>query len=330
MGVNVKIVQRKEKLFKKNLKRQDISSLWEKACVNSYGNKCYPKTGLLDDCCRMEYCFLCDDRENIIQQVKMLNESKEFVLFDRLNYGSGIILWFDNNDICLKMSFPSTLSEINSFYNLIELICKKIGTTKFYRDNENGTDLEDIKDKNKFIELGINDTLTMLKRINEENSDIGINGAINPIFLNKKTIEDFGINLPLEGNMENISTVMKNYEVYMNELQKQDLFYAVFKMYQQENGEINAYMNISEDCDTIIPVKQTGEFYFYAFDTSKISNYYAVLVDEQENFKHIKYSDFIEYIMSMQPKYYDATHIIIRLNKEDIKKIIDNFESKVQ
>ena len=327
MGVTVKIVQGKGFFFKKNLKREDVSSLWEKACVNANGDKCYPLTGLHDEFYRMKYFFLSDDRNSIIQRVQTLNSAKEFVLFDRLNYGSGITLWFENNNIFLRMPFPVTLSEIYSFYNLIELICKKIGTTKFYRDNENY--LENINDKEKHINQSIDASVSTLKQFYEvlnkdESGSIGINGALNPISLNKKTIEDFEINLQFEENTENKLAVLKKYESYMHNLQNQDLFYGVFKIYQQQEGEINAYMSIAEECDTIVPLNPNGEFYLHTFDTNKITNYFAVLVGDDQSINYVIYSDFIEYIKTKDLKYYDASHIIVYLSSEDIK----NFSNK--
>lgn len=80
----------------------------------------------------------------------------DYLLFDNNNYGSGINLWFDNeNNICLRVSFPTTYNEIVSLYNLVNLLCDEFNTNKFYRGRKGEFELFDISQLNWFIELRI-------------------------------------------------------------------------------------------------------------------------------------------------------------------------------
>ena len=176
-------------------------------------------------------------------------------------------------------SFPTTYSEIVSLYNLVNIICNESGTKEFYRGSVGKFELVDISQLNWFIELGVNDTLLMLDRMKKnmiegDDSNISINGVVNPLSITLENLKDWGMDLPLEGNMENITTVMKNYETFMNDIQQKDLFYAVFKLFQIKKDEetvINGYISVATNCDTILPVDPKAEFYFGAnrYDTNR-------------------------------------------------------------
>ena len=110
--------------------------------------------------------------------------------------------------------------------------------------------------------------------------------------------------------MENITTVMKNYETFMNEIQQRDLFYAVFKLYQTKKDEetvINGYISIATDCDTILPIEPEGEFYFVAnrYDTSKINKFYATVENSEGKLIEIEYEEFLKKIDFEKREKYD-------------------------
>ena len=101
--------------------------------------------------------------------------------------------------------------------------------------------------------------------------------------------------------MENITTVMKNYEIFMNEIQQKDLFYAVFKLYRVDKDEkdlVNWYISVATDCDTILPQDPVSEFYFRAnrYDTSKIDKFYATLENSEVKLVEIEYEEFLKKI----------------------------------
>lgn len=126
--------------------------------------------------------------------------------------------------------------------------------------------------------------------------------------------------------MDNINKVMYNYEKYMHDLQKEDLYYAVFKLYQIEHeGEktIQGFMSVSANCDTIIPKNPNTEFYFGVnrYDTSKISKFNASLKHSNGKYYEIEYNKFIEAIDYDAQRQYDADHVVVVLNQELIDEI---------
>lgn len=327
MGVNV-IIKQKKSLFKKKLEVEDINTLWKKSCINFFKNELDPRIGIMDKFNRIEPSFLSNDNKSISESNNLLKKSNEFILFNKLNYGSGIMLVLNENDIILNISFPTTYSEIVSFYNLIELICKKLNITKFYRDNQTGYNLEDIKDKEWFIELGINDTLSMLKKMEsmtENESGFTINGVLNPISITIDNLKEFGIELPLVNNMNNIMNLMKNYENFMNEIQQRDLYYAVFDVIKitKEKPQVIAYIAIPSNCDTVLPLNPKSELYFIInkYDTSKINGFYACIENSQRETVFIEYEKFKEKIEIEKKEKYDGSHFIVRISDDFIKNV---------
>ena len=327
MGIEIKIKQPESKI---DIYR--IEELWKNVCTNAFGGETEPRIGVQDEFYRMKLQFINTREEYDEKKSQFFDSAKVFILFDKNNYVSGIQLWFENDNICMWTSFPTTYSEIVSLYKLVNIICNESDTKEFYRGSVGEFELVDISQLNWFIELGINDTLLMFDRMKKNmleanDSNFSINGVVNPLSITLENLRDWGIDLPLEGNMENITTVMKNYETFMNEIQQRDLFYAVFKLYQikkDENTVINGYISVATDCDTILPIEPEGEFYFAAnrYDTSKINKFYATVENSEGKLIEIEYEEFLKKIDFEKREKYDGKHLIVTLNSEDIEKLI--------
>ncbi len=327
MGIEIKIKQPES-----NIDIYRIEELWKNACTNAFEGETNPRIGVQDEFYRMQLQFINTSKEYDEKKSQSFDTAKVFILFDKNNYGSGIQLWFEDDNICMWTSFPTTYSEIVSLYKLVNIICNESGIKEFYRRSAGEFELVDISQLNWFIELGINDTLLMLDRIKKniiegDDSKISINGVVNPLSITLENLKDWGMDLPLEGNMENITTVMKNYETFMNEIQQRDLFYAVFKLYQIKKDEetvINGYISVATDCDTILPIEPEGEFYFVAnrYDTSKINKFYATVENSEGKLVEIEYEEFLKKIDFEKREKYDGKHFIVILSPDDIEELI--------
>ena len=327
MGIEIKIKQPESKI---DIYR--IEELWKNVCTNAFGGETDPRIGVQDEFYRMKLQFINISKEYDEKKSQFFDSAKVFILFDKNNYGSGIQLWFEDDNICMWTSFPTTYSEIVSLYKLVNIICNESGTKEFYRGSVGEFELVDISQLNWFIELGINDTLLMFDRMKKNmleanDSNFSINGVVNPLSITLENLKDWGMDLPLEGNMENITTVMKNYETFMNEIQQRDLFYAVFKLYQikkDENTVINGYISVATDCDTILPIEPEGEFYFAAnrYDTSKINKFYATVENSEGKLVEIEYEEFLKKIDFEKREKYDGNHFIVILSAGDIEELI--------
>ena len=330
MGIEIKIRQPENKI---DIYR--IEELWKNACTNVFEGETNPRIGVQDEFYRMQLQFINTSKEYDEKKSQSFDTANVFILFDKNNYGSGIQLWFEDDNICMWTSFPTTYSEIVSLYKLVNIICNESGIKEFYRGSVGEFELVDISQLNWFIELGINDTLLMLDKMKKNilegdasDGNISINGVVNPLSITLEKLKEWGIDLPLEGNMENITIVMKNYETFMNEIQQRDLFYAVFKLYQTKKDEetvINGYISIATDCDTILPIEPEGEFYFVAnrYDTSKINKFYATVENSEGKLVEIEYEEFLKKIDFEKREKYDGKHFIVILSTDDIEELIN-------
>lgn len=329
MGIIVRIPQEK----KAKLDIYDIEKFWQNTCTNIFGTaKVEPRLGTKDEFFRMNYEFAGDIKGYRAALKSDLMKVNEYTLFDVNNFGSGINFFIDDeNQIEMWTSFPTTYSELVGFYKLVNIICQKLKITEFQRGSKGEFETVNIDQLDWFVELGINDTLIMLMNVKskfEENKNdfISINGVNNPISLGLDSLKNFELDLPLEGNIDNINKVMYNYEKYMNDMQKEDLYYGVFKLYQMNRDgaqTIDGFMAMAPECDTIIPKEPRTEFYFGVnrFDTSKINKFYVMLKDSKGKTHNIEYTKFIERIEYDSQKKYDAKHVIIVLSKEKIDEI---------
>ena len=330
MGIEIKIKQPES-----NIDIYRIEELWKNACTNAFEGETNPRIGVQDEFYRMQLQFINTSKEYDEKKSQSFDTANVFILFDKNNYGSGIQLWFEDDNICMWTSFPTTYSEIVSLYKLVNIICNESGIKEFYRGSVGEFELVDISQLNWFIELGINDTLLMLDRMKKNileddasDGNISINGVVNPLSITLENLQEWGIDLPLEGNMENITIVMKNYETFMNKIQQRDLFYAVFKLYQIKKDEetvINGYISVATDCDTILPIEPEGEFYFVAnrYDTSKINKFYATVENSEGKLVEIEYEEFLKKIDFEKREKYDGKHFIVILSPDDIDELIN-------
>ena len=330
MGIEIKIKQPES-----NIDIYRIEELWKNACTNAFEGETNPRIGVQDEFYRMQLQFINTSKEYDEKKSQSFDTANVFILFDKNNYGSGIQLWFEDDNIRMWTSFPTTYSEIVSLYKLVNIICNESGIKEFYRGSVGEFELVDISQLNWFIELGINDTLLMLDRMKKNileddasDGNISINGVVNPLSITLENLQEWGIDLPLEGNMENITIVMKNYETFMNEIQQRDLFYAVFKLYQIKKDEetvINGYISVATDCDTILPIEPEGEFYFVAnrYDTSKINKFYATVENSEGKLVEIEYEEFLKKIDFEKREKYDGKHFIVILSPDDIDELIN-------
>lgn len=330
MGIEIKIKQPES-----NIDIYRIEELWKNACTNAFEGETNPRIGVQDEFYRMQLQFINTSKEYDEKKSQSFDTANVFILFDKNNYGSGIQLWFEDDNICMWTSFPTTYSEIVSLYKLVNIICNESGIKEFYRGSVGEFELVDISQLNWFIELGINDTLLMLDRMKKNileddasDGNISINGVVNPLSITLENLQEWGIDLPLEGNMENITIVMKNYETFMNEIQQRDLFYAVFKLYQIKKDEetvINGYISVATDCDTILPIEPEGEFYFVAnrYDTSKINKFYATVENSEGKLVEIEYEEFLKKIDFEKREKYDGKHFIVILSPDAIDELIN-------
>ncbi|MDO4283208.1 MAG: DUF4299 family protein [Clostridia bacterium] len=276
MSVNVKIEA--QGLFKKRLSVQDIVTLKHLA----YG--------------------ISDENYRLIPD----KIAEHTLVYDTKILARGIEVSFDHDSVLLRLCLPTSLSEINLFYQLIKDICKELKTKSFMRDEEK-CNIQDIE------KLIVCDKETSILALEELKSNIGKNeysrleifGVMNPISIGKNEI-DF------------IDSSMEKFEEFLHEKQNLDVYYATPRVYKKEEKMFGIYV-IGANIPSVVPNKP----YIVLNQIEGIKEWYVMLKDNHI----VKYDDFINAITKSQ--YYDANHMIICLSENEIDDIISQFQTEV-
>lgn len=227
---------------------------------------------------------------------------KYTILYDPTNIGRGIEITLENDTIYLNLPLPSTISEIELFYNLTEKICQKLKLKQFYCDDE----LTTLGYANHFLETYKETSLNAILNIESEirlgkKEQFIIFGALNPIFLGPQEIEQ------IDGTLE-------GFEHLINNLQQVDAFYANPVIYKRSDESLFAVYYLDNNIPTVIPLQPMLFFQ----PELKITDWYIGLPDNN----NIPFSEFLTNIDTSMP--YDNQHIIVNLTTAQIKSLVQN------
>lgn len=200
------------------------------------------------------------------------------------------------------LNLPTAASEIKKFYEVTEKICNKLKTKTYIREGERVS----LSDNYKFIEC------------DKRGSTAGLQSIKSDITENKyKKFEIFGICNPISIGIKEITQIgdsTDNLEKYLHEIQEADVYYAAPRVYRTEDRLIGIYA-ISPGVPSVVPTAP----YIVLNRIKGIEDWYVMLSDGIT----VKYEDFINNINSK--KYYDADHVIISLNGDDINALADKY-----
>lgn len=225
------------------------------------------------------------------------------ILYDNECIGRGIEIILKDHLICMNLPLPSTCTEIELFYQLIDILCKKMDVDVFVRDGE----IISIKDFDICIENDVNASIDGIKNIDqtirlEENHSTILFGALHPIEIGLKEVDEIDCSLIL-------------FEKLLHRLQKLDAYYAVPRYYQRKDESVFGMYFIGENITSIVPNDPKSPF----FNIEKLDSHYVRL----PYLNDIPYEDFINHLDSFE--YFDKNHILIKLNETKINELIQNY-----
>lgn len=165
---------------------------------------------------------------------------KYFVLFDRKLYGRGFELYVgEDYHVELTLHAFSTRRDVLSYYTFIRDFCEELGLDEFEQEGERCF-LEQLDD------LYREAVLYHRKLIKEQlKPNITVFGCIYPIEIDEKLVDS--IRLLKEEAAHDL------YERYLDERQKQDLYYAKPVLFK--GPPISARYAIVEDVPSVLPDK---------------------------------------------------------------------------
>ncbi|MDE5630291.1 MAG: DUF4299 domain-containing protein [Bacilli bacterium] len=224
------------------------------------------------------------------------------LLYDKKKLARGIDLCLEGKEINLFLNLPTSKEEIRCFYDIIEKICKHLGTKIFIRDEEK----VNITDKNLFIKYDEEGSIRGLEDLKEkmesnEYSGFQMFGVINPISIGKKELKK------INNNLDNFASLL-------HELQSMDVYYANAHVYKVKDKLVGIYA-IGPNIPSVVPIKP----YIILDQIEGIEEWYVILKDG----KTIKYDDFLK--NAGKTKYYDDNHVIVNLNDKKIDELIAKY-----
>lgn len=270
--------------------------------------------GLFKKELKLEDILIDNQSYGIMDENFRLEEGKKgdyTVIFNKNNICRGYELSIKKGEVNLSMPLPTSDDDITFFYEYIKVICQKMNTKVFTRDEEE-VSIDRIQE---FIDLDINTSEQALKQI-EENINNGtyenmyIFGALNPISLGKK-------------ELDKIKCSPKKLGKLLNELQNIDAYYAIPKIYQKPTNELFGTYILTENVLSILPYKPT----LLTTKDLKIEEWYIGFVTEEKLSGFVPYKDFIDFVK--KEKEYDSEHFLISTNKEEIEELLRNYKIEI-
>ena len=217
--------------------------------------------------------------------------------------GRGFDVFFEDNNICLRMPLPSTPTDIAIFYDVVIKIAKYMKEKDVIRDDEK-IPVSKLAD---FIELDQNISIDWLSNfysqiISGEMETFTLFCALNPITFSKN-------------EFEYINGSLDNFERLLSSLQEKDVYYAGPKLYRRkEDGSLFGLYFIDEDVPTVIPIEPV----IYNQDCV-VSDYYCFIHGDNT----IPYKDFISNVTKKCD--YDSRHIIVSIDEKKINFIAKKY-----
>lgn len=258
---------------------------------------CIPQKGFflrkkftMDDLVHMSHlAFGSMDENNRLIPNQISNHT---LLFDRSYLQRGIELYIENHDIWLRLSFPTSMDEIQLFYYLIKLYCEFMEQEEFIKDME----YVSVQDIDLLMAYDKRTSADALRDLMDKGTDsyFTIFGILHPIAIGKRELDYFQTDLDLFGH-------------YLHSKQQMDACYAAPRIYDI-HGIRTGMFAIGTDLPTILPIHPDG------------GNVERWLVNI--DMKCIAYHDFIKNVDSSH--YYDANHRLIVLTKEKIEQLFMN------
>ena len=225
------------------------------------------------------------------------------ILYDKNKVGRGFDVWYENNNVMLRLPLPTTGHDIDIFYSSVEKLCQHMGVY-FYKCNNK---IMGITDVYSTVDLDKEASMMAIEKIKETvesgmHNHMVIFGALSPVFIGEEEIYWMGEDL-------------NGFDDMLHNVQTTDGHYCNPRFYEMADKKLRGIYFIHKDVKTIIPLKEEYPY-------QKIENldcYLAQLPDEN----YIPYKTFVDNIRYAE--YYDTGHIIIQLNEADITELVEQY-----
>lgn len=266
--------------------------------------------------------WLNPNKNNQFDRLNAIKTSNKFVLFDRNNINRGIIVGFENDDIHLSLNYPSTMSEIKSFYLLIKNICKNLNKETFYINNEKESTTANLNEIEYYIKQDYCFSFDILKQYSKK--EFNFFGVVNLLCFGETEFKRIGLNkTELEKNT--IDEFMINYERVLHNMQNINMFYAIPYCYKRNENFLFLLVPCPPECKTILPIDPIFDLNLYKYINPTLTQWSSINANyvacEFENKRYfVQYNFFLDFFKNSEK--YDNKHVIINYNYTIINDLI--------
>ena len=272
-------------------------------CIRIKQKSLFKKKLTLDDVVRLTGLSfgVCDETYRLLPGEK----ADHTLLYDENHLARGIDISFEDTDIVLLLSLPTSPQEIRTFYRITDLICQELKTKTYIREEEPvrvGSEDKFIQYDEKASIAGLED---LYEKIHQDTyKHFEIFGICNPISIGLKEIEKIGSDL-------------NRLAKFLHSVQSLDVYYAAPRVYRIKEQLIGLYA-IGPDIPSVVPT----EPYIVLNQIQGIQSWYVMI-----NEKTIRYEDFINHVAKQE--YYDANHVIVLLNGKEAALLADTYQTEI-
>lgn len=255
-----------------------------------------------------------------IYENNRLDEDKiggEFIVYDKNHIGRGISVICgkdEKNKVELRMLIPTCNEEIDVLYDMIERICSVWTKCVIIQDDEEIKPSDFSEWRNKMKLFNANSLNSFL-----EKSDT------------METLALFSAMWQLDMGQEEREKILasgepvKAYGEWLHSLQEMDIYFAMPRFYQTDNGLMGVYF-ITEDTRSAVPLVPSVPFGLSDGSGKPVeinnwrASFYSITADE--TIGDMPYDDFIECVRE-GAKRYDGSRVIIEpMSDEQLRAVL--------
>ena len=242
----------------------------------------------------------------ILEEDKMYDN--KMILYNPKKFARGIFMdlnKFVSGKVTLSISLPTTPSEIDDLFNVInEIINQYVNVSLYIEDNKYDKNiLDNLKDDlNKSC-------LDNLRQIASNNPQLKLIQTLVkfPYTFSDEDREKFK-------NAKDLT----EYEELLHKIQDVDIYYAKPILRQKPGGDVLSCYSVSNNCTSVFPIDGKNVLCRYNQDSKHTIITFFILEEMKIVGGMYDYNDFINYMIDKGVEYFDDTHIKVDLSVQDI------------
>ena len=242
----------------------------------------------------------------ILQEDKMYNNT--MILYNPQKFARGIFMdlnKFVSGKVSLSINLPTTPSEIDDLFNVInEIINQYVNVNLYIEDNK--------YDKNILGDLKYDLNKSCLDNLRQIASN-------NPQLKLIQTLVKFPYTFSDE-DREKFKNAkdLTEYEELLHKIQDVDIYYAKPILRQKPGGDVLSCYSVSNNCTSVFPIDGKNVLCRYNQDSKHTIITFFILEEMKIVGGMYDYNDFINYMLDKGVEYFDDTHIKVDLSVQDI------------